>query len=458
MTLMTDKAPFASEQDAEPPRDGLTGLPGLDAARATLAQWTAIEGGNLDADGSDTALPKVHALLLGIRRFETINLAYGEAAGDGALVEMASRLTSFAKAELAPGWMAVRGTGGTFLLIANEACSRDRWQMFAEQLADRMARPIVRRTGTMRLSPRIALLRVLEGEGAESVLDRLAQTLAATQRHQGRRVVWSDAEATRAGHTSAQLEADLLHAIDNAEIEVLFQPQFALGVSDAAEAPLSGAEALARWNHPKLGRIGAGALFSIAERADYVVPLSRHIAETSLKAAAAWPAPLRLSLNVTAADLSARSFAFELGMALGASGFPADRLTLEVTEQVLLTDMQLAERSLTELAATGMRIALDDFGAGFCNFHYLKTLPLHYLKLDRSMVEGVGEDPRDIAILRAIVAMATALDLEVIAEGIETEAQLAAIIREGCAFYQGFIRAKPMSAKAFLKLAGSKLA
>lgn len=450
---MNDEGALTGEYEA----DGLTGLAGLDAARARLAQWAA---GDAAAPGEGGPTPKVHGLLLGIRRFETINLAYGEAAGDAALVEMAARLTAFAASELEAGWLAARGSGGTFLLIANEACSRDRWQMFAEQLADRIARPIVRRVGTLRLSPRIALLRVLEGEGGESVLDRLGQTLAAAQRHQGRRVVWTDAE-THAGHTSAQLEADLLHAIDNREIEVLFQPQYALprtalGGGGGAEF-LSGAEALARWNHPKLGRIGAGALFAIAERADYVVPLSRHIAEQSLRAAAVWPEPLRLSVNVTAADLSARSFAFELGKSLGASGFPADRLTLEVTEQVLLTDMQMAERSLSELASTGIRIALDDFGAGFCNFHYLKALPLHYLKLDRSMVEGLGEDPRDIAIFRAIVAMAGALDLKVIAEGIETEQQREIVAHEGCAFYQGFLRAKPMSAAAFLAKARAKL-
>jgi EAL domain-containing protein (putative c-di-GMP-specific phosphodiesterase class I) len=104
---------------------------------------------------------------------------------------------------------------------------------------------------------------------------------------------------------------------------------------------------------------------------------------------------------------------------------------------------ELAERSLADLAAQGIRIALDDFGAGFCNFRYLKTLPLHYLKLDRSMVDGITEDPRDLAVLRAITAMATALDLEVIAEGIESEPQRLAVAREGCAFYQGFVRAQP---------------
>ena len=229
---------------------------------------------------------------------------------------------------------------------------------------------------------------------------------------------------------------------------MVFQPQFALP-GDA----LSGAEALARWNHPVLGRIGAGALFSIAERADFVVPLSRHIAALSLRAAAVWPAPLRLSLNVTPADLANWSFAADLGETLRLSDFPANRLTLEVTEQVLLADVQLAARALANVAAKGVRVALDDFGAGFCNFRYLKVLPLHYLKLDRAMVEGITEEGRDLAVLRAILAMAGALELKVIAEGIESEAQRARIEAEGAHCWQGFLRAKPMAEIEFLKLA-----
>ncbi len=452
---------LARKNDAQgdTPRDALTGLPGIDAVRARLDEWDAAGG----PAGDDESGPRVHALMLGFRRFETINLAYGEAAGDGALVEVAARLTHFAAAELDGPWLAVRGGGGTFLVIAREDCSRARWQLFAEQLADRVARPIVRRAGTLRLSPRVALLRVLAQEGGESTLDRLAQTLATAKHQAGKRVIWANGETARAGRTAAELEADLLKAIDGDQIEIVFQPQFALGDaaakwgadSGAEGDALTGAEALARWNHPKLGRIGASALFAIAEQADHVVPLSRHIAGAALSAAALWPAPLRLSLNVTADDLAAGSYAADLGRALAGSGFAPDRLTLELTEQVLVADMQLAERTLGELAGQGIRLALDDFGAGFCNFRYLKVLPLHYLKLDRSMVDGIVEEPRDLAVLRAIVAMAGALGLGVIAEGIENAAQRSVIAREGCGFYQGFLRAQPMSGAAFAEMARS---
>jgi EAL domain-containing protein (putative c-di-GMP-specific phosphodiesterase class I) len=211
---------------------------------------------------------------------------------------------------------------------------------------------------------------------------------------------------------------------------------------------------LARWRHPALGRIGAAALFGVAERTDHVAPLSRHIARRALAAAAGWPADLRLSLNVTPADLAAPSYADKLMTIVRESGFPPERLTLEVTEQVLLSDVHAAAKTLGLLTAERMRVALDDFGAGFCNFRYLKLLPLDYLKLDRSMVDGIAEqDPRDLAVLRAIIAMAGALGLQVIAEGIETEAQRQRIAEEGCAFYQGFLRAKPMGPGEFLELA-----
>jgi EAL domain-containing protein (putative c-di-GMP-specific phosphodiesterase class I) len=421
---------------AESPRDSLTGLAGIDGVRARLDEWL------------DHEAHSIHVLLLGLRRFDAINLTYGASAGDGALIEVASRITHYASAELDGPFVVARGGGGNFLLVANEACSRERWQLFAEQLADAVAKPIAAPAGVLRLSPRIALLRGLADEGVESMLDRLGQALGLIQRQQGRRLAWADGEVTKPGRTAAELEADLLVAIDRDEIEIVFQPQFAL-----ADDRLTGAEALARWNHPRLGRIGASALFAIAERTDHVAPLSRHIAERALAKAKRWPAHLRLSLNVTPSDLAEGNYAEDLLDLLRAAEFPAARLTLEVTEQVLITDIQLAERNLGALAEAGIRIALDDFGAGFCNFRYLKLLPLHYLKLDRSMVEGITSDRRDLAVLRAIVAMAKALDLEVIAEGIESEAQRALIAEEGCDYFQGFLKAQPMTAGEFAALA-----
>lgn len=417
--------------------DPLTGLIGREGAAARLGEW-------LEQDA------KVHALLIGLKRFDALNLAYGTAAGDAVLGEVAQQLKHFAANELEGAWIAARSGGDEFLLLATEPCSRERWQLAAGQLLEALARPIATTWGTMRLSPRGALLRGIGGDSAASVLDRLGQALHQAMGQSARRLVWADGEATRSGLSAAQLEGDLLRALDNGEIEVVYQPQFA-----CRDDRLTGAEALARWNHPVLGRIGAGALFAIAERADHVVPLSQHIARLALSGARDWPKDLRLSLNVTPNDLANHSFAADFSALVKEVQFEPWRLTLEVTEQVLLADVAQASKALSLLAAQGMRIALDDFGAGFCNFRYLRLLPLHYLKLDRSMIEGVTGDARDLAVLRAIVAMAGALDLAVIAEGVETEAQRLLAVAEGCLFYQGFLRAQPMGAEAFLELARS---
>ena len=243
----------------------------------------------------------------------------------------------------------------------------------------------------------------------------------------------------------------LLAALDRGEIEILFQPQFAVP-GDA----LIGAEALARWHHPEQVLIGGAALFETAEQAGLVSRLSRHVAEAALAAAARWSSALDLSLNVTAADLAEPGFADTVFAMLAEAGFPPERLTLEITEQALVADLDRSAGRLRPLADRGVRIALDDFGAGFCNFGYLKRLPLHYLKLDRSMIEGIDENPRDLAVLRGILSMAQALDLGVVAEGVERESQRDVITREGCTAWQGFHGARPMTADDFFGLALSR--
>lgn len=235
------------------------------------------------------------------------------------------------------------------------------------------------------------------------------------------------------------LEADLLRALDRREIEVLFQPQFS-----CMTGALTGAEALARWRHPTLGAIGARDLFAVAERAALVAPLSRHVVARALEDAATWPETLTLSLNITPEELGDPRFAADFAALIGRSDIAPQRLMLEITEDLLLRNLAQAASALKALRGLGFRTALDDFGAGFCNFRNLRELPLDALKLDKAMVEGVPADTTALAVLRAIVALAKALGLAVYAEGIEDEIQRAAITAEGCDYWQGFLRAQPM--------------
>ncbi len=265
---------------------------------------------------------------------------------------------------------------------------------------------------------------------------------------QGRTSLRGNTRGRFPGVSAGVLEADLLSALDRREIEVLFQPQFSC-VSGA----VVGAEALARWRHPSLGEIGARDLFAVAERAALVAPLSRHVVARALEDAARWPDNLTLSLNITPEELGDPRFAADFAALIGQSDIAPRRLMLEITEDLLLRNLAQAASALKALRGLGFRTALDDFGAGFCNFRYLRELPLDALKLDKAMVDGVPGDATALAVLRAIVALAKALGLAVYAEGIEGEIQRAAITAEGCDYWQGFLRAQPMPSESVLALA-----
>ena len=426
-------------------RDALTGLVDAPQAKALMARW-------LDEWRRDIEAAPLHAMLIAVGRIDTVNLAYGSLTGDSVLVEIAQRVMHFAADEFQTAeWFAARVAGGTFLLVARDRCSRERWQWFAEALADAIALPIVmpeEGSNTVRLWPRVALMRAVAADQPDRILDQLATALHEARDERGRRVAWVSGELAHVGVSNQQLEADMLVAIDRGEIEIVFQPQYRM-----TDDKMLGAEALARWQHPQIGRLGANTLFTLAERTDHVAQLSRHIAERALDLAANWPDPLHLSLNVTPADLAAATFPLEFLALVGRSGFPPERITIEITEQVLLADLEEVARALNPLKLAGVTIALDDFGAGYSNFRYLKLLPIDKLKLDRSMVEGIAEDPRDLAVLRAITAMARALNLRMVAEGIEEQAQHDVLRGEGIEYYQGFLRSIPLGQTEFLALA-----
>jgi EAL domain-containing protein (putative c-di-GMP-specific phosphodiesterase class I) len=251
-----------------------------------------------------------------------------------------------------------------------------------------------------------------------------------------------------------QLEVDLRRALDQDEIEILFQPQVSI-----TTGRIDGAEALARWRHPTFGELGATTLFSVAERSDYLVQLSDHVQRKAIIAASEWPDPLsrlRLSVNITAADIVRPGFASQFKELVEESQFDPRRLTVEVTESGLIEDLNAAAYLLANLREGGLRVAIDDFGTGYSSLAYLKALPLDYLKIDKRLCEDITGSPRDRVVVRSVIDMARSLGLAVIAEGVETEEQLGLLAQEGCNLYQGFLCSRPVSATRLAELVAAQ--
>jgi EAL domain-containing protein (putative c-di-GMP-specific phosphodiesterase class I) len=220
-------------------------------------------------------------------------------------------------------------------------------------------------------------------------------------------------------------------------------------------------EALARWQHPHYGEIGAEALFSIAERSDFMLPLSDHIHARALAEAASWPAEMQhlgLAVNVTAADIAEPDFLSTFLRMVDSAGLARERVTVELTESGLVENISGAALLLTQLREAGLKVAVDDFGTGYSSLAYLKALPLDHLKIDRSIARDIGGTVRDRVIVRAIIDMGRSLGLGVIAEGVETEQQLAMLARAGCTCYQGFLRSPAVSSAVLAELVAAQMA
>jgi EAL domain-containing protein (putative c-di-GMP-specific phosphodiesterase class I) len=260
----------------------------------------------------------------------------------------------------------------------------------------------------------------------------------------------SAAPTSRRAPSVASLARELPAALERDEVELLFQPQVRF-----ADDRIVGVEALARWRHPKFGEVGAELLLAAADRGGLGQPLARRIQERAFRVAAAWPpslARLRLSVNLTADDLAESAMVDQLLARIDASGLARDRLTLEVTEGALIEELGAAAAMIGRLRDAGCRIAIDDFGTGYSSLAYLNVLPLDYLKLDKRMTRDITGTPRQRVVVSGVIDMAQSLGLQVIAEGVETEAQRDRLAAQGCALYQGYLCAPPIDSTALAAL------
>jgi predicted signal transduction protein with EAL and GGDEF domain len=240
----------------------------------------------------------------------------------------------------------------------------------------------------------------------------------------------------------ANLENDLRQSLGARQFILHYQPQV------DARGQLLGAEALVRWQHPSRGLVAPGEFIPLAESTGLILPLGRWILYSACQQLVEWAtdprrAQLTLAVNVSARQFHHRDFVDDVLAVLDETGANPQRLELELTESHLVQDVETMIVKMGQLQARGVRFALDDFGTGYSSLSYLKRLPLNQLKIDRSFVRDLLSDPNDAAIVRTIVALGGSLDLQVIAEGVETPAQRDALLRLGCQRFQGYLFGKP---------------
>ncbi|MES2496066.1 MAG: bifunctional diguanylate cyclase/phosphodiesterase [Pseudomonadota bacterium] len=415
--------------------DALTGLPTVDRIRGWVEQ-------RLEEDQGGE--PRCMLLMLGIMRFGLVNAAFGRPTGDAVLQGIARRIERVIDRIGLANTMIARTAGSEFAIGLGAPVTADVAELIANRLVESVAWPFVSGDSLIPLSCRVGIA-AIDGEGrrdAGILFQRAAAALAAAKHGDTGLVRALDADSEAEAHRRNQLEIDLRRALDHDQIDILFQPQL-----EVRSGRIMGVEALARWHHPLLGELGAVPLFATAARSDFVVQLSTYVQKRAIEAAAGWPATmrhLRLSVNVTAADIAQSNFVGDFLNRVDAAGFPRDRLTVEITESGLIADLAGAAGLLSELRTAGLRVAIDDFGTGYSSLAYLKALPLDYLKIDKTLAEDITGSTRDRIVVRGVIDMARSLGLSVITEGVETQAQLSLLAREGCNYYQGYLCSPPI--------------
>ena len=405
--------------------DPLTGLPNRAALLEHLDRVLAEPGARialsfLDLDG-----------------FKVVNDSLGHAAGDEVLCEVGTRLRKCAGPEAF-----VARFGGDEFVFSVPACDE-------ESLAAHVSKVVEGCLGWIEVSGRRVRVRgstgtAIAGEVSGNELIRRAD-LALYRAKEARRggVVLFDADLHAHVQERLALESGLAEALSSGGLEVRFQPIVRL--SDGA---IAGAEALSRWSHPELGAIAAERFVRIAEEVGLSFPLDMNALARACEVAAA-DAELSVSVNVSAAHLGDPRLVAEVQRVLHRCGLPPRRLALEITEGEIVRNAETAIAALHELRAIGVVIHLDDFGTGYSSLAYLERLPVDAVKIDRSFVARGGDDP---VILRSIVALIRALNLQVIAEGVETEADLRRVREVGFDYAQGYFFSRPIAAPALASL------
>jgi diguanylate cyclase (GGDEF)-like protein len=419
--------------------DVLTGLPNRKAFNDRLAEAMS----RVERDGTHIAV-----LCLDVDRFKEINDAVDIAGGDAVLREIANRIHD----ALREGDLLGRLAGDEFAMALVDITNLGDVMAFMNRLIEALRRPF--HVGDKELvcttSVGIALAPG-DGDTAPIVLRHAAIALARAKSDGGQRMCFFEQSMDKALQRRRLVEHELRLALSRDEFDVVYQPEF-----DLATGVQCAAEALIRWHHPVHGKIAPTHFISVAEDTGLIVPLGEWVLRRACGDAVSWPAPLTVAVNLSPAQFRDGDIAETVADILHETGLPAHRLELEITESLLINDTEEVLDKLNRLRKLGVSIAMDDFGTGYSSLSYLARFPFNKIKIDRSFIRNMAQDPVVNAIVKTIIALGRSLSVTITAEGVETEEQAKLLRDYGCPQVQGFLYGYP-APMDFSTIAPSKL-
>jgi diguanylate cyclase (GGDEF)-like protein/PAS domain S-box-containing protein len=414
--------------------DALTGLPN----RNKLARY-------LD----EALLLKEHApplslLMIDLDNFKPINDSLGHPAGDAVLQEVAVRLRECTREHD----IVARLGGDEFIVVLNGMDSPHEIDKFCTRLIGSLHQPVVFEHHPLHIGASIGIALSRRHGYVPSDLIRYADIALYQAKSEGKNT-WCYFEAHMSDQiqTRRQMEDDLRHALKHNEFILHYQPRYKIDGKHIVSV-----EALVRWQHPTKGLLGPDLFIPLAEQTDLIVPLGRWVLREACETALGWPEDILLSVNLSPAQFAVSDVVEDVREVLVQTRFPASRLELEITENVMLNDTDGALTTMNALKELGVRLNMDDFGTGYSSLGYLRAYPFDGIKIDKRFIASISSGTNDRAVVQAIIGLGKAMGLTVTAEGVETEEQLDILGADQCNEVQGYFMSRPIDKVAFARL------